>query len=245
MRRPAARLLFLIIAFSCGSAADAQPPSDRLRLSLLLTSDFKYNGLSQSASDPAARLALDYEHPSGFFAGGFVSTVEYAAESNFPNPRDSLVDVYAGYQWRRPGWSGSAFVSQYIYPGSTLDYDFIQATGSFSVRNRYFFEVSSSDEYMGIYGRSYLVRGGFSFPVRWGLDIGMNAGRFDASGRFEANYDFWDVGLSRVVSRFALDLRYHANGYDRTALYGGGEGDDFVFSVAYAITPPNRNPARR
>jgi len=245
MRPFARRLLLSVLASFCGGAAMAQAPSDRLRLALQLTSDFKQNGLSQSASDPAARLALDFEHPSGFFAGGFVSTVEYAAEKNFRSPRDSLVDVYAGYQWRRPQWSGSAFVSRYVYPGSSIDYDYTQATGSFSLRNRYFFEVSGSDKYMGIYGRSLLFRGGFSFPVRWDLDVGMNAGHFDASGRFDASYEFWDVGVSRVLGRFALDLRYHDNGYASTTLYGDGDGDRWVFSVAYAITPRNRDAARR
>jgi uncharacterized protein (TIGR02001 family) len=120
-----------------------QTLSNDLRASISLATDYRQNGLSQNYGKPSWRLAVDYEHDSGFFAGGFLANVEYEAEASRRTPRDLQADFYAGYVWRGSEWTTSVSMSRYIYPDIDFRYDYTLATASASFRDRYFFGVSS------------------------------------------------------------------------------------------------------
>jgi hypothetical protein len=109
---------------------------------------------------------------------------------------------------------------------------------NFAFRDRWFLELAESDDYLGLFGTSYRYRIGLALPVVRNLEFGLNAGEFRASEVFHTRYGFWDIGLSRVLGRFALDLRYHDNSYYGESLYGAtGSDDRWVLSVALALAP--------
>jgi uncharacterized protein (TIGR02001 family) len=223
----------------------SQPVESRLHLSIAVMSDYKHNGLSQSGSDAAARFAADYEHRSGFFAGGFVSKVEYAAEYRYQEPRDLQTNVYAGYLWRSTDWTANATLSRYLYPDAPFDYDYTLAAVNVSFRDRFFFGASYASDFLSIERSAHQYRAGTVFPWTHGIEIGVNAGRFRASDLPRATYSFWDIGLSRALGGFALDLRYHGNSYDGASILGEGDGDRWVFSASYAIRSRARPEAPR
>jgi len=71
----------------------------------------------------------------------------------------------------------------------------------------------------------------------------VNGGEFRATEVFNTRYGFWDAGLSRIVGRFALDLRYHDNSYYGWSIYGStGEDDRWVLSATFALAPGARSP---
>jgi uncharacterized protein (TIGR02001 family) len=220
-----------------GGIANAQQAPPDLRVSVLLGSDYIHNGLSVTDSNPTARFAMDYVHPSGFFAGGYLTNVEFAAEQGFYKPRKLEANLYAGYAWRKRNWATNVSLARYRYPDLLLSYDYTQLAANFSFKDTYFLGVTRSSDYLSIYGGSYQVRGGIVVPTALDLEIGINAGQFRSRGMLDVAYDFWDVGISRAAGRFALDLRYHGNDYGNASLLGEGGSNRWVFSVAIGIIP--------
>ncbi len=215
--------------------AMAQDTGTGLRLSILLASDYKLSGLSQTHSGAAMRIAADYQHASGFFTGGMLNNVEFVADGG--TGRDRLANFYAGYQWRSNRWAGNVSASRYIYPGYSPRYDYSEIAASISYRRRYYLTYSRSDDYLSINQDAEVFRGGITLPWIREIEASVNAGEFSTHGAFNRRYSFWDIGLSRGLGRFALDLRYHDDTYDRASILGESGDDRWVLSISYAITP--------
>ena len=232
------RILYAIPALALAAAsAAAQLPAGDLRVSAVLASDYRHNGLSQTGDEISLRAAVDYERAGGLFTGGYVANVDYWAERFFARPRELEIGVYGGYQWRRPNWSTNVQLARYVYPDIEISYDYTEARVNLALRDRYFVSLGTSDDYLGLFGRSTEARAGVVLPLVRQIELGINAGRFEATETGYTKYDFWDIGLSRATGRFALDLRYHDNNYAGASLYGDPGEQEFVLSVAYAIRP--------
>lgn len=232
------RLRFLVCL---GLAVLAETAQGEVRLSLLMASDYKQNGLSQTNSRPAVRFSTDYTHASGLFAGGFVSNAEYSWDYRLASQRDMLTNFYVGHQWRGERWASTVSISRYIYPGYKPNYDYTQTAAGVSYKNRYFLSLARSTDYPFAGQDTNQIRGGVALPWIWGLEAGLNAGEQRSSGIFDTGYSFWDAGLSRVFGRFALDLRYHDDTYGRAGVAGESGDNRWVLSITYAISP--RGPA--
>lgn len=232
--------LALVALLSGIPAAQAQAERGAMHGTISLSSDYILNGLSQTYDEPSLRVSLDFEHESGFFAGGSLSNVGYLAEERFQTPRDTQIDIYAGYVWRQDRWMANLTVSRYRYPGIRRSYDYTQATANVSFRDRYFLAVSRSSSFLSIYDAAEIYRAGVALPWVRNIEVGINAGKFKSRGRFDTSYTFWDVGLSRPMGRFALDLRYHGNSYERWSLLGNSADHQWVLSMTYAFLPLRR-----
>jgi uncharacterized protein (TIGR02001 family) len=237
MAMPGSRLRLAFLTALISGSVCAQPDNSPLHTSLLIASDFVHSGLSQTGSDPVLRFSADYEHATGFFAGGSLANAEYAADSGRQSRRDSLATLYAGYLWRAMNWSSNVSLARYVYPGFSPRYDYAEVTAGAAYRNRYFLSYSRSNNYFSLGQHTELYRAGLAFPWLGELEVGLNAGEYLTRGRFRSRYSFWDLGLSRVFGRFALDLRFHDSTYDRTSVIGEDPDDRWVFSVSYAISP--------
>ncbi len=218
----------------------AQSVPDRLRASLSVASDYVLHGLAQTDDEPSLRFALDFESAGGFFAGGAVANVGYTAEAQFSRPRDTQISLYGGYLWRKGQWSANVALSRYIYPDIAINYDYTQLAFTVSYRDRYFLTGARVTDYLAVYGDAYDYRAGLAWPLVQNLELGVNAGSFDARGPFGADYTYWDAGLSRPVGRFNLDLRIHDNTYGRSSLLGNRVDDLWVLSLTYVLLPSAR-----
>jgi len=233
----------LITVFSAN--AWAQPGASPLHVALLIASDYKQNGLSQTRSDPVLRISADFEHVSGFFAGGAIANADYASDRRRLSQRDTQTNFYTGYSWRGTRWSSNVFASRYIYAGYSPSYNYTETTLGTSYRDRYFLSYSRSNDYYSRGQRTDQLRAGLALPWVSELEVSLNGGRFRTRGAFNTEYSFWDVGVSRVLGRFALDLRYHDNSYNRTSFIGEDGDERWVFSVSYAVIPRDRGPEGR
>lgn len=91
--------------------------------SAALFSEYEFRGIAQTSEDPALQLTLDYAHPSGFYAGTFLSNVKWLEDTGevLGLPTDANLEwrIRAGY--RRtvvPGWTVDLGVVRYEYPSS-------------------------------------------------------------------------------------------------------------------------------
>jgi uncharacterized protein (TIGR02001 family) len=229
------QLGILLLLTACD--AGAQASRDDVRLSLTLGSDYYAYGLSQANGGPSWRVAADYEHNSGFFAGGFVANVDHAYESRRLRPREQQVNYYAGFQTRGRNWSGNVALSQYEYPDIQINYDYRRINVGTAFRDRYFFNAAYSDDWLGIGKNGYQFEFGYTRPIAWNLEFGASIGRVNVDEFLGGTFNHWDAGLSKIVERFAIDLRYHSSSLTRATLLGDPNVSQWALSVAYAIAP--------
>jgi hypothetical protein len=51
----------------------------------------------------------------------------------------------------------------------------------------------------------------------------------------QTQFTHWNVGISKIARRVALDLRYYDNDYDLLSPLGDGASNQLVLSVSYAF----------
>jgi uncharacterized protein (TIGR02001 family) len=216
----------------------AQSTAGRFSLAATAASDYFDRGLRQTGAGPALRIAADFTHGSGFFAGGFIANVEYQIESAFSRPRDTQLNVYAGYERRGRNWTAAVMLSRYRYPDLVISYDYTQIAATAGFRDRFFVGAAYADDWLGIGGSSYRYDVGATLPLERNFELGATLGRMHTGALFlGGSFTYWDVGVSKVIDRFALDLRYHQATLDRPTLLGSPDGERWALSVTYAILP--------
>src|SRR3546814_8491674 len=78
-----------------------------------LTSDYRFRGISLSDKGPAIQGGVDIGHDSGFFVGGWASSIADTGGSNVE------VDIYGGYGGTVGGVDYSVTALAYISPGGS------------------------------------------------------------------------------------------------------------------------------
>lgn len=235
-----AQLVLLLVLVLAGADGHAQAVSNRLSIAATLATDYMRYGLSQTHGGGAWRMAADYEHRHGWYAGGAVGNVEYPVEYQFPEPRDLQADLYGGYRWRGRDWSVHAALSRYVYPSATVDYDYSLASFGASFRDRYFFDAEGTEDLLGLGWPARHYELGLSLPWIHDLELGMDVGRYRYESFRQVSFTHWDIGLSRTWQRFVLDLRYYDNTLGVTSLLGEPGGAKWVLTASYAIAPRAR-----
>ena len=110
-------------------------------------SDYRYRGISLTGNDPALQGTVDYDDPSGFYAGAFASNVRFAYASG----AEAQILSFVGYARQLPsGVSLDAGVDYSLFT-RTQGYDYPEiycgfASGTFSGRLHY------SPRYFGHFG---------------------------------------------------------------------------------------------
>jgi uncharacterized protein (TIGR02001 family) len=208
-----ARLLGLSLLLPA-AAANAQPNASTVSIHLTASSDFIQYGLSQTDGNAALRAGVDYQHQSGFIAGAWLANAEYAGERGFDGARDLMASYYAGVGRSRGSWAWSALLSAYDYPGAGIDYDYTTVGGSVSWRRRIVYSASYGRRF---YGRDVSVLDqevtGY-WPLRWNMALSATLGRFASDAPLWTDDTYWNIGLSKVVHRFSVDVRLHDTSYD-------------------------------
>lgn len=104
----------LLAALWAGPASAQQPVGAGLTISggVTGTTDYRFRGISQSNGDPALQGSVVVDHESGFYAGGFASTL-----SDDLRPGEVELSGYVGYTREiSPGTDIDVGVQLYGYP---------------------------------------------------------------------------------------------------------------------------------
>jgi uncharacterized protein (TIGR02001 family) len=229
-RRAAPSWLTVLIALVGSVPARAQDPISELSGYVTLSSGYWKHGLSHS-DGASLQLGIDYQHYAGFFAYARAMNVDYP--QNLPGQvRDIEASAYVGYHNRRDRWSWTASLGSYFYPDAG-DYDYDEVSASVGFRDRVFYTASYNDEYYA--GRSSALNQEVSvaFPLPADFEVGGAMGYFDISEGPKITH--WNVGVSKLVGRTALDLRYYDGNYEWRNYLGDPDADHYVLSVSYAL----------
>ncbi len=148
------------------AAAPAAPvPENTLVPKISLFSEYEYRGISQSSEKPALQFNLDYTHTSGFYAGAFVSTINWLKDyKDLRLVKDSSpveIDLFGGYKFEvvKDVTFDVGFL-HYDYPGS-------KAIDKFPKPNTNEIYVGATYSYFNV-KYSYSTGGTFGVPISKG-----------------------------------------------------------------------------
>ena len=202
-----------------------------------VTSDYRFRGLSQTDTDPALQLGIDFQHDTGIFAGLWGSNVDFPIDQFEQDPRDVELNYYLGYH-RSIGrdWAGVISVIRYSYPGASKNYDYTEISVGVNYVERLFATVAYSDDAFSLGGSAIVYELAAQYPLVYGIEIGATAGLYDSSDLLDGNYKYWNVGLSKPVDRWTFDVRFHDTDSTATRFFGDDiAGAGWVFSVSFVF----------
>ena len=190
------------------SASDDGPPA--LQAEVTVVSDYVFRGYSRSEGDPALQAGLRYQHRSGFFVGGWASTVRFAYDDMMGDPRRVEVRGSAGYaRLAGQNWFWNALVVRYEFPGSDdrLDTSYTEVQVSAQYRELVSTTIAYSSSYLGrdsgLFGE---VTAGYPLPFKLDLSVGIGYADLDPSS---ANHFYGHVELGRTFGPISLNLGYY------------------------------------
>ncbi|MCL1038449.1 TorF family putative porin [Shewanella corallii] len=105
----------------------SQPVAAEVSGNIGFTSNYLWRGVSQTADDAAIQGGVDYGHESGFYAGTWVSNVDFGDGTSYE------MDLYAGFEGEfGDGFGYDVGYLYYGYPDSPGSISFGELYGSLS-----------------------------------------------------------------------------------------------------------------
>lgn len=198
-----------------------------------IATDYVDRGYSQTDGKPAVQAGLEAYWDSGFYAGAWVSNVDFGDG----DPAEAEIDVYLGYYGESGALSYNAIVYYYLYPGApgNWDYDYWEVyadveydTGPFALTaHTYYTADNFADTGDGLY-----VSAGLRVPFTDLLSLDGNIGYSWVEPDYGDDYTDWNLGLKYALDAFDVDARYHDSDYIACGRFCGSR---FVLSLNVAL----------
>lgn len=202
---------------STGGVAFTSTAAAELSVNIGAVSNYYFRGFSESDDGAAIQGGIDYEHASGFYAGTWVSNVDFGDETSYE------LDLYAGFADEFD--SGFGYDVGYIYYAYP---DARDATGSLSADfGEIYGEVSFDTGVVGLYGgMAYVVHdsddsaledddmyfyAGLDVPFMDVYSAGFLVGRTSFDDSSLENYTHYTASLTRDAGdwgEFSFNLEY-------------------------------------
>jgi uncharacterized protein (TIGR02001 family) len=210
-----------------------------------IVSDYDFRGFSQSGSDPALQVSLDYAADSGWYAGVWGSNIDDFLDYDGSGVAETEIDLYTGYSKSFDnGWGYDVGITYYTYSGAS-DLNYFEVYGKVS----YQWLTGSlywSDDFAGFdnavlspgvkSGSAYYVALDASIPAG-PLTVDLHAGLSGGDGieplfdGVEDSYTDYSIGVSYTANNFTTGLKWVAYDADRA-------GSDDRFLLSFSTTLP-------
>jgi uncharacterized protein (TIGR02001 family) len=210
-----------------------------LAVTLALTTDYVFRGISQTDSGPAVQGTVDYAYmfrdEIGVYAGLFGSNVDFDEVSGTGVNRASAeFDLYGGVKGTISGVIWQLGFIYYAYPGAspaaTYDYDFTEIVAKLG----YDFDVLAvtagvnySGDYFSETGKGVYWSADVTVPLPF-LPYEMKAlghighQEIENNARFGApDYTDWLLGLSATIKGFTFTAAYTDTNISKSECFAG------------------------
>lgn len=208
-------LLLSAITLATGLfATTAASAVEGLSANAAVTNNYVWRGVTQTADQAAVSGGIDYADASGFYAGAWVSNVDFGDEAN------SELDIYLGYGFEVDAFTFDVGYLSYVYSGGQdIDFSEIYASVSWEFLTVGYNLLADSD-FGSDFGDDDYLFADLAFEVSEGLELGIHYGTssFDGGG----DYDDYGVSLSKNNFTFAI------TDTDQS-------GSDIAFAISYAV----------
>ena len=203
-----------------------------------MTNNYIWRGLTQTENEAAIQGGIDYSHESGFYAGTWVSNVNYGPSDVYSYEHD----LYAGYAFETGAVSWDVGYLYYNYDKeANFDFGEVYAKvgiGGFSGAV-YVLTNTEADEGPGQdfdAGGTYYLSADYGFEVGDGIGIGLHVGYHDGdfAEAFNGSSDgYFDYNVS--VSKGGFAFMMTGTDVEGPAADGGYDNDEIKFVVSYAV----------
>jgi uncharacterized protein (TIGR02001 family) len=220
-------------------AAAGSEESKPFAVTLWLVNDYKFRGVSQSQEDPAFQAALDYTHPSGFYAGIWGSSIDFTPEHAAVEDHANVeIDTYIGYKHKfADQWTGDIELLRYNYPGTRngFHYNYNELIGKLTYDDHYTFTLGYSNDVFnssenGIY---YGLSGSWDLPGEFTLN--SNVGYYDLDNALGKSYVDYGIGVSHKWGAFTGSLTYINTNNNGEDLFGTLASQRWVASLSLGL----------
>lgn len=195
----------------------------KLSLWTEIATDYVFRGESETndGSIPSLKASLTWTHDSGVYAGLYVANNLFPVDPSTnhgdgDNPNiNAIYGPYIGYAGEigSTGVNYNGFLFQYIYPGDNNS-NYLEM---FNYVDKQFGDVNMKLEYsptitdwFGVEGvQSHNVAIHPSIALPHGFTLSGSLGRQMFDSQYNADWTHWNVGVSRNMFGFNVDLRYH------------------------------------
>lgn len=215
-----------LFAMSSTVFADDTPPAEPALPaspwvgSLTLASDYIFRGLTQTNEKPAVQGGLEYDDPSGIYAGFWGSSISWisdASTSEAPISSNVEFDFYVGYRGKfNDDFGYDVGLYTYYYPGDypagftsanttevygALSYKFLSLKYSHTLTNAFGFSDTQNSGYLDLSAN-------YEFVPTWVLNAHVGHQRIDGLG--DASYTDYKLGITKNFDKgFSLAVAYY------------------------------------
>jgi len=205
----------LLLSAGAAPAAAQQPVGGGFTISggATVTTDYRFRGISQSDGNPALQANATVDHDSGFYAGGFFSTL-----SDDPSPGEIELSGYVGYTreiasgtdidvgvqlYGYPNNASLTYAS-YFEPYASVRHTLGPVTAEVGAAYASEQEALAANDSLYVYGD---LSGGLPFTP---LTVTARAGYTSGPARFApyADYLDWRVGVEYRRGPATLSVEY-------------------------------------
>jgi len=208
----------IALAEDAPPAGPAAPPNPWVG-SLTLASDYLFRGLTQTNEKPALQGGLEYDDPSGIYAGFWGSSISWLSDTSTSAAHVSSnveFDFYAGYRGKFSDDLGyDVGLYTYYYPGDyppgftsantteiygALSYKFASLKYSHTLTNAFGFSDTKNSGYLDLSAN-------YEFVPTWVLNAHVGHQRIDGIGA--ASYTDYKIGITKNFDKgFALAVAF-------------------------------------
>ena len=202
--------------------------------SVAVVSDYLFRGVTQTSEKPALQGGITWTHDSGFYVGGWGSSISWLSDADPDVSSQVELDVFAGYggKFGQSEFGYDVGLNYYGYPGDypagfndpdTLELYFGLSWKFLSAR--YWYATTDLFGIPGSDGSTNLDLGaGREFAPGWKGTLGW--GKQWVKGVPDADYTFWKLGVDKSFeSGFGIGVAYQDNDLS-------GSDDAFVLSLS-------------
>ena len=202
--------------------------------SVAVVSDYLFRGVTQTSEKPALQGGITWTHDSGFYVGGWGSSISWLSDADPDVSSQVELDVFAGYggKFGQSEFGYDVGLNYYGYPGDypagfndpdTLELYFGLSWKFLSAR--YWYATTDLFGIPGSDGSTNLDLGaGWEFAPGWKGSVGW--GKQWVKGVPDADYTFWKLGVDKSFeSGFGIGVAYQDNDLS-------GSDDAFVLSLS-------------
>jgi len=227
----------IAVALTTAGLTAAAPSYAEITANASVTSNYIWRGLTQTTNDAAVQGGIDYANESGFYAGTWVSNVNYGADDVYSYEHD----LYFGFSGESGDISYDVGYLYYNYDAEA-EFDFAEVYGSVGFGGLSvtlsLLAHTEADEGEGRdygFGQASYISVDYGFPVLNGAEVGIHVGYHQGDFAEDFNvvpdgYADYGVSLSKDGFSFAItgtDL--DDSGAD------GFDNDSIKFTVGYAV----------
>ncbi|MCG7535599.1 TorF family putative porin [Pseudoalteromonas sp. OOF1S-7] len=198
------------------------------------TSDYTFNGVSQTQSDPTIQGSLDYAADAGWYVGTWASGVDFGEDTGHE------WDFYVGRSSELSSdWTVDYGIAYYTYHGhgDSSDFNYPEVYTKFA----YASSLGTTDlnfwyswDYFGVGVGHSIVMLSHTFDIADNHSITLSG---DVSNSFDADKYAWDgldssythYAVSYTTTQFDFDLTFTV---EDTTIDGEHTDERFVFSIA-------------